>query len=352
MHVLRHIDRTRYQFDFLTHTTDPCFYDDEIRSLGCRIIPCTKPHRPWQYARKFRRILKDYGPYDIIHSHSHNFSGIVLRLATKQGISVRIAHSHNDTPPSDVNATLFRGGYLRLTEWMIARYATHGLACSEKAAQSLFGVNWRNDLRWRIMHCGIDLAPFEAAVDRSAIRAELSIPNNTFVIGHVGRFAGQKNHSFLVDIFAEAVRRDPRVLLLLIGDGPLRKTIEAKAKRMGLAAQVRFLGVRQDVARLMRGAMDVFVLPSTYEGLGLVLIEAQASGLACVVSDVVPCEATVVPDLVTRLSLDETTHTWSNTIRKAQSTPSHRAVAMVKESSFAIDKSLLRLREVYCRLPS
>ena len=305
MHVLRRIDRDRYRFDFLTHTTKPCFYDDEIRSLGCRIIPCAHLSRPWRYARNFRRILKEYGPYDAVHSHVHHFSGFPLMLTHCSGVPTRIAHSHNDISLNDGRAGLWRKLYLRTTEWLIRCHATIGLACSSQAAANLFGKYWKNDQRWRVLYYGIDLEPFKSSVNRDEVRRELRIPSNAFVLGHVGRFVEQKNHDFLLDIFVEVVQREPSTYLLLVGDGSLREGVAQKVQRLGLMNKVIFTGVRSDVPRLMLGAMDIFVLPSRYEGLGLVIVEAQAAGLRCVISDVVPREADVTPLLIYRLALSQ-----------------------------------------------
>ena len=242
MHVLRRIDRDRYRFDFLTHTTKSCFYDDEIKSLGCRIIPCLHPSRPWQYAWNFFRILKEYGPYDVIHIHVHHFSGFTLMLAYLAGVPMRIVHSHSDTSLIDGCVGFWRKFYLRSAEWLIRHCATKGLACSVLAAANLFGKDWERDPRWRVFYCGIDLGPFESPVDSSQVRRQLGIGPDAFVIGHVGRFVELKNHDFLLDVFAEVVRRKPNACLLLIGDGPLQEAIVQKTKRLGLTDKVVLRG--------------------------------------------------------------------------------------------------------------
>ncbi len=315
MHVLRHIDRERFRMDFLVHTTRPCAYDEEIQKLGSKIIPCLETSRPWRYARNFHRALSEHGPYDVVHSHVHHFSGFVVYLAHRAGVPVRITHSHNDTSLNDGRATTFRSGYLRLMEHLIRKHATTGIACSRKAAESLYGTAWQNDSRWKVVYCGIDLEPFRQPVDRAEVRRELNIPEDAFVLGHVGRFHEQKNHTFLIDIAAEVARREPNMRLLLVGDGPLRPQIEAKVASLGLTDRVIFAGLRPDVPRLMKGAMDVFVFPSLYEGLGLVLIEAQLSGLPSIFSDVIPEETDLVPSLVTRLSLHDACNTWQVAIQ-------------------------------------
>jgi len=351
MHVLRHIDREHFRMDFLVHTTQPCAYDDEIRALGSQIIPCLHPSQPWLYARNFRRVVREHGPYDIVHSHVLHYSGYILRLAQQAGVPVRIAHSHSDTSRLQAQAGLLRHGYLTLMKRWIARHATVGLAVSRQAAAGLFGPAWESHPRWQILHYGIDLAPFQGHIDPVAVRAELDVPAEAFVIGHVGRFVEVKNHAFLVDIAAEVAKREPRMCLLLVGDGPLRPTIKQKVAQVGLADQVVFIGSRPDVPRLMLGAMDVLLLPSHYEGLGLVLIEAQTAGLPCVFSDVVPEEAGVVKPLMRRLSLSQPASVWAEVILAvrdaAPAITQQEALAVIEKSSFNIQTSVKSLAEVY-----
>lgn len=349
MHVLRRIDRSRYKFDFLVHADRPCFYDDEIRSLGCRIIPCLHPSRPLQFAINFLRILKNDGPYDVVHSHVHHFSGFTLLLARLAGVPMRVAHSHNDTSLNDGRARFWRRLYLRLGEFLIRHCATEGLACSERAAASLFGKNWEHDPRWRVLYCGIDLEPFAASVSRDEVRRELGIPSGAFVVGHVGRFSEQKNHNFLLDVFAEVVRNEPKVRLLLVGDGPLREKVEKKAEGMGLSDKVIFAGVRSDVSRLMLGAMDVFVFPSHHEGLPLALIEAQAAGLSAVISGAISHEIVLVPELVKALSLNEGEIVWARAVTDSEHSrrTGEKALLSVKDSRFNVIHSATELCELY-----
>lgn len=351
MHILRYIDRERFCMDFLVHTIQPCAYDDEIRALGSQIIPCLHHKQPWSYARNFKRSLREHGPYDVVHSHVHHYSGYVLRLAQQTGLPVRIAHSHSDTSPRQAQAGLLRRGYLTLMKRWITHYATVGLAVSRQAAMALFGPAWEADPRWQILHYGIDLTPFQGHVDSVAVRAELNIPAEAFVIGHVGRFVEVKNHTFLVDISAEVAKREPQMHLLLVGDGPLRPAIEQKVAQAGLADRVVFAGLWSDVPRLMRGAMDVFVLPSFYEGLPLVGIEAQAAGLPVILSDAITEEVDKVKPLVRRLSLSQPASGWAEAVlaaRDAAPTMTQPdALAVMEKSPLNIQTSAKLLEEVY-----
>lgn len=351
MHALRRMNRQRFHFDFMVHTDKPCAYDEEIRLLGSNIIPCLYPSQPCRYAKNFFRIMKEHGPYDVIHSHVHHFSGFVLWLAKKAGVPVRISHSHNDTLNIDSNGTFLRKAYLKLMEQFIHKCATTGVACSEKAALALFGPQWQKNGRLQILYCGVDLQPFSKTVVPNDVRRELGIPIDAYVVGHVGRFSEQKNHAFLVDIMKCVVEMDTNVRCLLIGDGPLRGTIQAKIRDLGLADYFVLAGLRSDVPRLMLGAMDVFLLPSLNEGLPLVLIEAQAAGLQVIVSDCVTREIDIVPKFFTWLSLSDPPSKWADAVcrvLKTECDPIHNvAYGIIERSPFNIHASVHNLEQVY-----
>jgi glycosyltransferase involved in cell wall biosynthesis len=353
MHILRSIDRDRFRMDFLVHTSQPCAYDKEIRSLGSQIIYCPlNASRPWQYNTNFKRILQKYESYDLIHSHVHHFSGYILLLAKQCGIPIRIAHSHNDTSAIEIEAKGYRRLYIYLTKFWLDRYATIGLGCSREAIVDLFGSNWETKKSRQLLYYGIDLKPFHNSVDSSALRKELNIPNNAFVLGHIGRFDLQKNHTFLLDIAAEIDRREPNFRLLLIGDGILRPQIEQKITQLGLKDKVILAGVRGDIPQLMLGAIDVFVLPSLHEGLPVVGIEAQAAGLPLILSDTITKEVDKIPNLVRYLSLSRSAADWAEAIleqrdRKLLGDRQKEALISLEKSTFNIDFSVKTLENLY-----
>ena len=350
MHILRNINRDRFQMDFLVHTTEPCSYDEEILALGSKIIPCLNQPQPWIYTSNFKKILKNNGPYDIVHSHVHHYSGLTLFLAKQAGVPVRIAHSHNNTSSAEAQAGWKRKLYLALMEKSIARYATLGLGASHEAAIDLFGMTWKNDSRWQILYYGLDLTPFRMQIDKAALRAEFNIPADAFVIGHVGRFEAQKNHQFILQIATEIVKQEPKMRLFLVGVGPLREEVEQNVARLGLKDHVVFAGVRSDVPQLMLSIMDVFLFPSLFEGLGLVLIEAQAAGLVSVLSDVVPQAADVVCPLIKRLSLSDSASFWAETVlaQKHQAAISQsNALSLVANSQFNLEVCMEQLTKIY-----
>ena len=196
MNVLRHIDRERLHMDFLVHTTKPGIFDQEIRALGSKVIPCLSPSQPRQYAHNFKRIVQQEGHYDIAHSHVHYFSGYIMRLAHQNGIPVRIVHAHTNTSLQDSKANLLRRFYLSLMQTWIAHYGTLGLGVSHGAATALFNSPYGRSLNWQTLFCGINLEEFYQPLDSRKTREEFGISQEAFVIGHVGRFVESKNHFF------------------------------------------------------------------------------------------------------------------------------------------------------------
>ena len=348
MHVYRRLDRSRFDFDFLVHTDRAASYDAEIRERGGRLISLPSPTPGLGYARRLRGGIDTARPYDVVHSHVHHFSGVVLRAAQKAAIPVRIAHSHTDTSAVQATASVPRRAYLRLTEALIDRHATVMLAASEQAGLSLFPPRRFPRNRWQLLHYGIDLQPFATATDRDEVRAEFGLSEQQLVIGHVGNFHTAKNHEFLIEVFATVARDDPQAALLLIGDGPLRARIEKMVATRGLARRVVFAGARPDVARLLMGAVDIVVFPSLWEGLPMAVIEAQAAGLPVVLSDRISREVDVIPQLIERLHLEQSPDEWAAACRRFRGCSlrdsAHRIVA---DSDLDIRRSVSNLQRVY-----
>ena len=305
LQLMRHIDREHIRFDFCNLWPAPAnsaSFCEEIRALGGRVLPCHFLPDFLTFPLRFRRILRA-GPYDVVQCHPGWRSGVVLRQASLEGVPVRIAHSHGT---SDLQAsTPLRKAWRAAMKSCVQRYMTVGLAVSAKAAEYMFGPQWRCDPRLRLFPCGIDLEPFRTAPSREEVRRELGIPADAPVVGHVGGFGPAKNHAFLLKVAVEVLKSRPEVRFLMVGDGPLRPQIETMARDLGIEKSVAFAGYRSDVPRLMLSAMDVFAFPSIAEGLGIALIEAQAAGLRCLVSDAVPRVASVVLGAVEYLPLSK-----------------------------------------------
>jgi glycosyltransferase involved in cell wall biosynthesis len=350
MDVLRNIDRSLFCFDFMVHTAQPAAYDEEAKKLGSRIIACPNPQKALRYGRTLKCILREYGPYDAIHSHVHHFSGWVLRLAREAGVPIRVAHSHSDTRPVDSKAKVIRKVYLGLMKRWIGLHATAGVAASEEAGLALWGSNWRRDPRWRILYCGIDLRSFHIACEKSTVREEFGIPEDAHVIGHVGRFDSQKNHGFMLKVLEFIVRQKPDVWLLLVGGGRLRHDVEREAISKNIGDRVVFAELRDDVPRVLLGAMDVFLLPSLCEGLPVAVLEAQAAGLRCLCADNVTREVSIVPGAVEFLPLAVGPQVWADRVLTLLDEPRHHpeyARDVVTNSPFAIENSVAALCRFY-----
>lgn len=313
MNLYRNIDRNQIQFDFVENSLEEGAFDREILSLGGRIYHCIhwngKNHPA--YVRWWKRFFKEHaGEYPIVHGHIGSTAAIYLQLAKRSG-AFTIAHSHNTSNGKDIRSLLYQAASYR------TRYiADYFLACSLAAGISRYGQKVVSGKRYALLPNAIDthLFRFDQG-ERQRVRAELGYTENDIIIGHVGRFDAQKNHQFLIEIFSELVNRSDRIQLLLVGDGVLKERIKSAVYALKIQKKVTFLGVRTDVNRLLQG-MDAFVFPSLYEGLPVTLVEAQTSGLQCIISDRIPRDALLADDLVFTESLDQPAAVWAEHIMK------------------------------------
>lgn len=348
MYLLRRADRRVVAMDFLGKAKREGAYDAEIRALGASVYPMPTPSRGAAWRRAFARLLRERGPYDVVHVHRRHVRDPLL-VARRAGVRVRAIHSHN-AAPLELRARSTLGRWTpRLHRLLSQHHATLRLACSERAAEAVYGEGWRRDPSVHILPYGIDLAPFAEDVDPAAVRAGLGLPADAFVVGNVARLHAQKNHAFLLEVFAEVARREPAARLVLVGDGELRDAIRARIAELGLGDRCLLTGVRSDVPRLLR-AFDVFAFPSRWEGLGLVGVEAQAAGVPLVRSTAVPPEIDVVDELVTTLPLEAGPGVWADAIlarREKPPLPPGAALAAVRRSPFDLDRALELLTELY-----
>jgi glycosyltransferase involved in cell wall biosynthesis len=349
MAVLATLDRTKFNVDFLTNRNSRGEFDDEITAYGSRILRCPDPHRPWRYMRRFGRLLADHGPYDIVHSHVQNYSGIVLAAAAMNSVPVRIAHSHSDTRIIDARASLVRRSYIRTTRSLISSFATAGLAVSRAAAASLFGDTWTTDPKVSVLYCGVDVQQFRQKPCGATLRRSLNIPADARVYVHVGRFAPPKNHRFLVEICQRLAVEDPKAAIVFVGDGLLRSSIETAVRQSGLTERIIFAGTRSDVPQLLTGLADVLLLPSLWEGLPIVLLEAQAAGVPCLCSDVVTAEADERPQLIRRLGLGESAQTWAMEAVSMAARRHEVSAGTLEGTRFDIRVGVRALEEFYLR---
>ncbi|UTR10579.1 glycosyltransferase family 1 protein [Evansella sp. LMS18] len=307
MNIFRNVDRKQVQFDFVSFSKEDAYYDKEIRELGGTVIKLSNN----QSVKELVRIMKEYGPYDAVHSHTLFHCGIANSAAMLAGIHKRIAHAHTTLDDSE---SISRKLYIRGMRSLTSAVSTHLLACSNEAGRYLFGPRQLKKRRFSYFPNLIDYSSFleDHQKEVSLLKEELGL-KNVKVIGHIGRFIAPKNHSYLLKIFKEVLKKEDDFKLLLVGDGDLRSITEAEVKKEGLEDKVIFTGIRKDIDILLK-CMDIFVFPSVYEGLGLVLLEAQASGLPCVVSEAVQPEADIEVGLVTKLSLEQKPEEWAEEV--------------------------------------
>ena len=334
MNYYRAIDRTKVQFDFLTHRDFRADYDDEIEALGGKIyrLPNLNPFGR-SYLGALDRFFREHPEYRIVHSHLDCMSAIPLKAAKKLGVPVRIAHSHSSRQDRDLKyplKLLFKRG--------IFGQATQLFACGKEAGKWMFGTD-----DFRVLNNAIDAERYRFDPEvRQEVRRELGIPADAPVVGHVGRFMAPKNHGFLLRIFAEL---PDHARLLLVGDGELRAENEHLAEELGIRDRVIFAGLRSDVDRMLQ-AMDVFVFPSLYEGLPLSIIEAQAAGLPCLISDKVPIECKKT-ELVTQIPLDASPAEWAEAVLSAAEAPRGDTLAQIREAGFDIRTNAEWLQNYY-----
>ena len=356
MNLLREINKDIFQMDFLVHTKKVGVYDNEIINLGSNIYRCPYPEQPIKYSINLQTLIKKHGPYNVVHSHVHHFSGWVLRSAHNAGIPIRIAHSHSNITELISRSSWIRKTYYIYMKYLVKRHSTVGIAVSKQSARSLFGSKWGTDSKWQIIHCGIDTDLFKKAVDQSAVRRRMGIPSDSFVMGHVGRFSGVKNHSFIIDAFSEVIKEDTSARLLLVGEGENLSNIKELAQKKGLNKKIIFTGLRNDIAELMLGAMDVFLFPSLWEGLGIVIVEAQAAGLPCILSEYIPCETEIIPRLINKVPLSKGAKKWAEkiidiyNIKQEKIISQSKTLSMVINSPFNFKAGKEKLESIYSQI--
>ena len=343
LNYYRHIDRNEVQFDFILHNGALKSYVDNIESLGGKVYKIT-PYKsnPVKTVLEMYKIMK--GNYQIVHSNMNALSVFPLFAAYLAGVPVRILHNHS----TDTKAEPLRTFVKHLLRPFARLFANEYWACSKLAGEWMYGKQAVADGKVTIINNAIDLKQFAFdEAKRNKLRKELGL-QDCFVIGHVGRFMKQKNHDFLVDIFAEVVKKQDNAKLLLIGDGPLREQIENKVKTLGLNEKVIFTGVRSDVADLYN-AMDVFVLPSFYEGLPVVGVEVQANGLPFLCSSNVTREI-LISDRIELLKLEDGMKTWAEKILAYVNKKRIIASKDISKSGFDIEVEAKKLGERYRKL--
>ncbi|MCL6294996.1 glycosyltransferase family 1 protein [Jejuia spongiicola] len=351
MNYYRKLDRNQVQFDFLVHRKEKAAFDDEIESLGGKIyrFDPISPFFPKKYYNELRTFFKEHTEYSIIHSHLNTFSSFPLKIARKFNIPCRIAHAHIAIDKVNLASflnlkespkeTLKKLIKLQLKK-RVKKDATHLFSCGEKAGNWLFG-----DTPFTTMNNAIDTEKFKYdKLTSTAYKKKFNFQNE-IVIGHIGRFVSQKNHSFLLQIFAALLKRQSNYTLALIGDGPLRESLEKEAEKLKITDKVHFLGVRTDIPQLCQ-MMDIFVFPSFYEGLPVTLIEAQASGLKIFASNSITNEVHLT-DNIQFLSINKTADEWAKKIIELESIEKKDQTEKIIKANYDIVSNTVQIQEFY-----
>lgn len=340
MNYYRAIDKTKVQFDFLVHYPQPGFFDSEIEKLGGHIFRAM-PIRPWSYLSYFEwldNFFRCHSDYVAIHSHIQENSGFVFKYAAKYGIKTRIVNSHIADLGID-----YKYMFRQFGRFFMNKYATDRFACGKQAGVFLYG---KKD--FQIFKNAINVNSFIYNSDRrKKIRGILGIQDNTFVVGHIGRFNTQKNHAFLIEIFKEVLRMRNDAILIMVGEGVLRKTIQRQVDDYGLSENVLFLGTRSDVDDIMQ-AFDILLFPSLYEGLPVSIIEAQSSGLQCVLSDTIDRETDITGNCHF-ISLSDSAVEWANETLALANEPRENTKEKIQRAGYDVTRNVEWLTNFYLR---
>ena len=321
---------------------------DEFRSLGAEVL--FRPHdgNPLRTSKILENFLETE-TFDVVHSHNLFFSGWVMRAAHRAGVPIRLAQSHNTGDRQ--HHRWIQPLYHKFMRSLINRHATVRVAVSPSAGEFLFGPGPVANQDVQIITSGIQTSAFRPGQPDPELRRELGALPDDLVIGHVGSLRPQKNHTFLLDIARAMVDKDPKSHFVLVGEGPLKTELENKVQQLGLTDKVTFTGVRHDVPRLMAEAFDLFLFPSTHEGYGQVMLQAQATGLPVLATRGLPCEVRIVPELMQWHDLGSSSQTWADhafeMVKVKETIDPQWAHQCIADSYFDILHTVNRLTDIY-----
>lgn len=342
MNYYRNIDKSKVQFDFIIDSDSTSVPKKEIEKLGGKIIQIPPYQKIFNYISVLKRVLKENN-YKIVHSHLNSLSVFPLYCAWKAKVPIRIAHSHSTTNNKEFKKNIIKN----ILKPFSKIFATNYFACSEHAGRWLFGNKTFENNKVILIKNAIEVKKFKYdETVRNRIRKELNVENK-LVLGHVGRFVEQKNHEFLIDLFYDIYKENDDAILLLIGNGPLESKIRNKVKKLQLDSAVKFLGIKDNVNEYMQ-AMDIFMFPSLYEGLGIVVIEAQASGLKSICSTDVPVEVKNT-DLVEFIDLNNKSK-WKESVLRTQYKRNDKSLENIKNANYDIQQESEKLLEIYIKI--
>lgn len=333
----REIDKSKFQFDFFYDSDSTVEPPQELIDMGAKFFEIP----PYQKLPAYLKSLKMHfinNHYEIVHSHMNTLCVFSLWAAKKAGVPNRISHNHSTAGKGETKKNILKYALRPFAKI----FPTQLCACSNYAGRWIYG----KQANFKVLNNAIDLDKYKFnEIVRNELRQELKIEDK-FVIGHIGRFCYAKNHDFLIDVFYEVSKKKDNAILMLIGVGELEEEVKNKVKNLGIEDKVLFLGKKNDAYRYYQ-AMDLFLFPSKYEGLGMVSIEAQASGLPVICSTSIPSEAKVT-DLVSYLSLQDGIEKWVDVVIDTYSNYSRRDTSEeVRNAGFDIRTEAVKLLEYY-----
>ncbi len=338
----RNIDHSKIQFDYIIDEDSSCKPPQELKDMGARYFVVPPYQKLPAHLKALRKLYKENN-YKIVHSGMNTLAVFSLFAAWTAGVPVRINHNHSTANKGEGKRIILKYALKPFAKL----FATDYFACSEFAGRWLFGNKTFDEGKVRVFNNAIELDRFAFdPVKRQEVRSRYDLTDKNFVVGHVGRFMPQKNHDFLIDIFAELLKKKPDAVLMLVGDGELRNEMREKADRLNISDKVIFVDPTTKVEEYYQ-AMDVFCFPSIFEGLGLVAVEAQASGLPAVVSDEVPEEADIT-DVIRHMSLRSSARKWAEALLKYKGVQRDRELAL-ESSKFNIKNESKKMEQFYLK---
>lgn len=347
MNLYRNI-HNEVQFDFISYYKDEGYYDKEIKELGGKIIRLDAPNKVGfiKAVNELKKVIKD-NQYSAVHTHTLFNCGIGVLAGYLAKAPVRISHAHTTF---DNSSSFIKKVYVFIMRSLIKIFSTDYLACSNSAGRYLFGERIVKNKKYKVIPNYIEYKKFINIEDKGSIRKELGIKDDDIVIGHVGRFMEAKNHEFLIDILNKLIKENNQIKGILVGDGVLKKDIEKKVKALNLEDNIYFLGLRNDVNKIVND-MDLFIMPSIYEGLGLVLLEAQAASVPCLVSEAIQPEADLGIGLLKKLKLSDDIGKWTekaNEMIKINKKDKEIIIKGFEDKGYKVEDIINKLYEVYC----
>ena len=341
MDLYRHMDREQIQFDFLIHYKEKGYFDDEIKKLGGNIyyLPSFRVYNYFEYKKACRRFFEEHSYFAAVHGHMTSTAAIYLAEAKRAGIPLTIAHARS----AGVDKGL-KGMLTKLLRMNLYKKCDKMFACSDLAAEAVFGKKRYEENRVTILPNAVDTKGF---LPNEKVRTKLRMKyglEDKFVIGHVGRFHYAKNHEFLLKIFAEILKQKENALLMLLGDGPLKEETMQQAERLGIVEKVIFTGNQTPVAPFYQ-AFDFFLFPSRFEGLPGTVVEAQAAGLKCLISDTITKQVKAT-ELVNFMSIEKTAKEWADEVLQMQLQPKKENYNL-SETNFDVNNQVSFYKKVY-----